>query len=646
MKPLISLCMIVKDEETVLERCLSSVRNYVDEIIIVDTGSTDATRDIAKHYTDQVYPFEWVNDFSAARNESLKHASGKWILVLDADEYFEEAEIRKLRRLLESMDPQPHIIYNVTIVSLIGSKSNPSINEGKVGRVFGNHLGIRYVRPIHEQPKSSLPGIEMSRIDLPVRVFHSGYIEETLAAKNKHQRNLELFNRMEQSGSLTIYDHFQLGNQYTMMGEYDKALEHLNIALRNPKELGAVYQHAVLAAIQACTNKDEPVKAYQIFEQHLNILNISNLYPDFLAIKGILLYNLGFISKSKETFLAAIEKAESLALQNKPIALASTEIAVRSPLFQLAAIYEREHNYAKSLYYLTKIIITNPKEILAVTKFLELMSLQEPPEAIIDVIERLMNPDTLLAAMLGKIAIRLGIAPIAAHYAGQPEIRHLLTLDERIRYFILTNDPEALMNEWIGAKGDERQDSKNLIQFIWGALYWNRPEWLEKIKLQEDHECSPLVVWLNSWFNGTADRSLSHGLAARMLQEMYILGKYDVFDSLMECLDDVPVVNQLANFFYERHQTELALQYYRHLLECGGLNADSCDNLAEWCVLQNDLPSALQFWEQAIRLAPERKRLYIKYLLHCPDPAARKTIKRQLFEKDPSYKDLSLLRAL
>lgn len=643
MAPLISLCMIVKDEESVLERCLKSVQGYVDEIIIVDTGSTDSTREMARRFTDHVYTFEWNHDFSAARNESLKHASGKWILVLDADEYFEEAEIRKLRKLLEAMDPQPHIIYNITVVSLVGNKSNPSINEGKVSRVFGNHLGIRYVRPIHEQPKSSLPGIEMKRTDLPVRVIHSGYIEETLAAKNKHQRNLELFKRMEQSGSLTAYDHFQLGNQYTLMGEYDKALEHLDIALRKPKELGAVYQNAVLAAIQACTNNGKPVKAYQIFEQHLST---SNLHPDFIVIKGILLYNLGFTAKSKEAFLAAIEKAERLALQNKPIAFASTEIAVRSPLFQLAAIYEREHDYAKALYYLTKIIMTNPKEVLAVTKFMELMLLQEQPEAIIDLVGRLMNPDTLLTALLGKIAVKLGCAPLAVHYAGRPSILKLLALDERLRYFILMNEPDAIRNEWAGATDAERQDAPNVKQYLLGAICWNRPEWLDDIRLPADHACTPLIEWFRSWFNGTADRSLSHAFAAEMLQELYTLGKYDRFDQLMEYVDDLPVVNHLANFFYERHQIDLALQYYRHLLEHDGLDANSCENLADWCVLQNDFQSAQQFWEQAMRLAPQRKRLYIKFLLHSPNPEARSSIKRQLFELDPSYKDLSLLRGL
>ena len=76
--------MITKNEEFFLEQCLNSVKDLVDEIIIVDTGSNDKTKDIARKFTDNIFDFEWCDDFSAARNESLKHATGDWILVLDA----------------------------------------------------------------------------------------------------------------------------------------------------------------------------------------------------------------------------------------------------------------------------------------------------------------------------------------------------------------------------------------------------------------------------------------------------------------------------------------------------------------------------------------------------------------------------------
>ena len=82
----ISICMIAKNEKNYLEKCLNNIKNSVDEIIIVDTGSNDKTMEIAKKFTNKVYNFRWNNDFSEARNFSLKKAAKDWILMLDADE--------------------------------------------------------------------------------------------------------------------------------------------------------------------------------------------------------------------------------------------------------------------------------------------------------------------------------------------------------------------------------------------------------------------------------------------------------------------------------------------------------------------------------------------------------------------------------
>ncbi|HWR28691.1 MAG TPA: glycosyltransferase family 2 protein [Negativicutes bacterium] len=101
----ISLCMIVKNEEAHLGKCLLSVKNSVDEIIVVDTGSTDATKEIARRYTDKVLDFIWVDDFSKARNFSFEQASMDYILWLDADDVLLEADQIKLRQLKETMNP-------------------------------------------------------------------------------------------------------------------------------------------------------------------------------------------------------------------------------------------------------------------------------------------------------------------------------------------------------------------------------------------------------------------------------------------------------------------------------------------------------------------------------------------------------------
>src|SRR5699024_2619925 len=101
----VSLCMIVKNEEDVLARCLDSVHHLVDEINIVDTGSTDNTIEIARKYTDRVFRFEWTGRFSDARNESFKYATKDYIFYLDADDVLLEKDQEKFKKLKETLDP-------------------------------------------------------------------------------------------------------------------------------------------------------------------------------------------------------------------------------------------------------------------------------------------------------------------------------------------------------------------------------------------------------------------------------------------------------------------------------------------------------------------------------------------------------------
>jgi len=97
----LSLCMIVKNEQQFLPDCLESVRNIVDQIVIIDTGSVDNTVEIAKRYSSEVHYFKWCDDFSAARNESIKYASGDWIFWIDADERLLPESVPEIKKLME-----------------------------------------------------------------------------------------------------------------------------------------------------------------------------------------------------------------------------------------------------------------------------------------------------------------------------------------------------------------------------------------------------------------------------------------------------------------------------------------------------------------------------------------------------------------
>lgn len=106
----ISLCMIVKNEEAVLERCLNSVVNAVDEIIIIDTGSTDKTKEIASKFTEYIYDFEWINDFSAARNLAFSYATKDYQMWLDADDVLSEIDCKKLIDLKSTLNPDVDMV--------------------------------------------------------------------------------------------------------------------------------------------------------------------------------------------------------------------------------------------------------------------------------------------------------------------------------------------------------------------------------------------------------------------------------------------------------------------------------------------------------------------------------------------------------
>lgn len=172
MSKTISLCMIVKNEEKVLSKCLESVQGIVDEIIIVDTGSTDKTLDVAKKYTDKIYYFDWISDFSAARNESLKYANSDYILILDADEYLEEG-----------VNLQEDIKKNYDYY-LFGIKNEISLNRNfifRAIRMFKNHISLRYENRLHEHLNIH-SGIEYSK-GVKFLINHIGYTDDKMLEK-------------------------------------------------------------------------------------------------------------------------------------------------------------------------------------------------------------------------------------------------------------------------------------------------------------------------------------------------------------------------------------------------------------------------------------------------------------------------------
>lgn len=223
MKNQISLCMIVKDEEEYLPACLSSAKDVADEIIIVDTGSTDKTVEIAKSFGAKVYYFEWNNNFSEARNESLKYATKDWILIMDADDEL-YPEDREAFKVLINSDLKENAIYFFQTLSYGGSSiddTNTTVNLNP--RLFKNGRGIHYEGEIHNQliPIKN----EYNIICDSIKIHHYGYLNKRVISKDKRNRNIAILKEQIKKHPESKFASFNLGNEYAALGDMHKALE-------------------------------------------------------------------------------------------------------------------------------------------------------------------------------------------------------------------------------------------------------------------------------------------------------------------------------------------------------------------------------------------------------------------------------------
>ena len=162
----ISACLIVKDEEKILRRCLDCIKVFADEIIIVDTGSTDNTKQIAGEYTDKIYDFTWINDFSAARNESFSKATMDYIYVADADEVIDAKNINKILELKKAMLPEIEIVQMLYTNQLLHNTTYNYDVELRP-KIYKRIRNFRWVNPIHES-------VELSPIiyDSDIEIIH------------------------------------------------------------------------------------------------------------------------------------------------------------------------------------------------------------------------------------------------------------------------------------------------------------------------------------------------------------------------------------------------------------------------------------------------------------------------------------------
>jgi glycosyltransferase involved in cell wall biosynthesis len=226
--PTISLCMMVKNEEDQLPRCLESLKDVVDEIVVVDTGSTDSTVKIAENFGAKVYHHPWEHDFSKHRNQSIQYALGDWVLIMDADEEFFLEDAPQIKPLLKKTNA--NFLYLRCYDLEKTGKVHGVFNQI---RLFRNGLGMQYTNQVHNQLETVGRGTYCK-----LRFRHYGYDLSPEKMQQKHLRTTSLLQQEIQEDPENPYYHHQLAASYSMHKEFEKAIEEGGVALSLLRQKG------------------------------------------------------------------------------------------------------------------------------------------------------------------------------------------------------------------------------------------------------------------------------------------------------------------------------------------------------------------------------------------------------------------------
>ncbi len=333
----LSICIICKNEEKYLRQCLLSLGPLQCEVIIVDTGSTDKSVEIARKFTSNIYEYKWSNDFSAARNFAASKASNDWILAIDCDEYLVQADFEILHKLFADHPLDVGMIHRISPYSSSGLSQNFHEHIARLyNRKYFTYKGIIHenVAPISDNSS------EMKFFEVPLTIFHVGYSEAGVI-KEKAERDLRLLQETLRLDGPSAYTYYQLGKCYVIMKNPALAAHYFELGL-------AMNENPKLNFIQ------EMVESYGSclldLKQYEKALSFEAIYNDFCS-RADFVFLMGLIYMNNARFDDAIKEfKKAMTLKNYSVDGVNSFAAS----YNIGVIYECLGNHDDALFYYKK----------------------------------------------------------------------------------------------------------------------------------------------------------------------------------------------------------------------------------------------------------------------------------------------------
>ncbi|HOO13104.1 MAG TPA: glycosyltransferase, partial [Bacillota bacterium] len=352
---LLSIGMMVKDEEKYLEECLQGLRPILDavdsELIIVDTGSTDRTVEIAKKYTDRVYHHKWTGHFGEMRNTVLKYAKGQWFFFIDADEIIDD-----YADIVDFFTSKRHKKANAAfflLKNVLSKEDNDSYGYAHMLRFFRKDKEFHFRGAVHEQPvyKPPVAYIKASAV-------HYGYLNDDAGLMEyKYKRNVEILEKELEKDPENVYYWFQLAQSYGMYGDKDKGLDailkaySLMKADKKPKYRMSVYIHLAMSYFN-----------HGMYKKVIEVCNegcrLREGYFDLYYFRAMSQFELGDFEDALKSFEQYFEEVEKFRKNEGLVDFSVPFMTVRfydHAILHVGVIYKKLGNYQKSLEYVDKI---------------------------------------------------------------------------------------------------------------------------------------------------------------------------------------------------------------------------------------------------------------------------------------------------
>lgn len=263
--PKISAFIIAKNEQAVIERALKSLVSFCDEIILVDTGSTDQTKRIALNYTDKIFDFKWVDDFSAARNFALSKCTGDWIIYLDADDEIEPATQNLIKETIENAAEE-------TLGFLVNYHYSAD-RDLLTPRIFRNNPGLKFIMPVHEYLDLSEEQKPLLMPRPELTVIHHKTAEQSQAAL---QRNVRILNHALKNDPQNFHLNFFLAREKYNLGKFEEVQKILSDIANNPPVTDTSFFYLVFLYLglsyQKLNNGQMAVRAFREAQNYYNHL--------------------------------------------------------------------------------------------------------------------------------------------------------------------------------------------------------------------------------------------------------------------------------------------------------------------------------------------------------------------------------------